>query len=94
MEGTRAVGAAAALAIGGTVGLDPQFGRPITGASMNPARSFGPALASGTSHDLWIYLLAPIVGAAIGVFAYEVVRGGSASRPPRSHEDREVPADD
>src|SRR5262245_37582610 len=77
---TRAVGAAAAIAIGGTVGLDALFGGAITGASMNPARSFGPALASGTWHDLWIYLAAPLVGAAIGVFAYEVVRRTSGSR--------------
>jgi MIP family channel proteins len=90
---TRAVGATAAIAIGGTVGLDALFGGPITGASMNPARSFGPALASGTWHDLWIYLLAPFAGAAIGVFAYEVVRGGSTSRPARSDEPRELAAD-
>lgn len=74
---TRAVGAAAAIAIGGTVGLDALFGGPITGASMNPARSFGPALASGTWTDFWIYLAAPLIGAAIGVFAYEFVRGRS-----------------
>ena len=72
---TRAVGAAAALAIGGTVGLDALFGGPITGASMNPARSFGPALASGTWHDLWIYLVGPIAGAALGALAYQLVRG-------------------
>lgn len=90
---TRAVGAAAAIAIGGTVGLDALFGGPITGASMNPARSFGPALASGTWHDLWIYLLAPLVGGALGVFAYEAVRGRSTSRPARSDEVREVTVD-
>jgi MIP family channel proteins len=72
---TRAVGAAAALAIGGTVGLDALFGGPVTGASMNPARSFGPALASGTWSDFWIYLVGPVVGACLGALAYQIVRG-------------------
>jgi aquaporin NIP len=72
---TRAVGAAAAIAIGGTVGLDALFGGPITGASMNPARSFGPALASGTWSSFWVYVVGPVIGAAIGVFAYGLVRG-------------------
>jgi MIP family channel proteins len=79
---TRAVGAAAAIAIGGTVGLDALFGGPITGASMNPARSLGPALVSGTWTDFWIYIVGPVVGAAIGVFAYELVRGERPSGPP------------
>jgi aquaporin NIP len=92
---TRAVGAAAAIAIGGTVGLDALFGGPITGASMNPARSFGPALASGTWHDLWIYIASPVIGAAIGVFAYQLVRGSgrrdarSSPTPERSSVDGE-----
>jgi aquaporin NIP len=78
---TRAVGAAAAIAIGGTVGFDALFGGPITGASMNPARSFGPALASGTWGSFWVYVAGPLLGAAIGVFAYGLVRGPSPSAP-------------
>ena len=72
---TRAVGAAAAIAIGGTVGLDAIFGGAVTGASMNPARSIGPALASGEWADLWIYLVGPLIGAALGAAAYQAVRG-------------------
>ncbi len=71
---TRAVGAAAAIAIGGTVGLDALFGGPITGASMNPARSFGPALASGTWTHFWIYVIGPVAGAALGALAYQFIR--------------------
>lgn len=72
---TRAVGAAAAIAIGGTVGLGALFGGPVTGASMNPARSIGPALVSGELTDLWIYLVGPLAGAALGALAYQLVRG-------------------
>jgi aquaporin NIP len=72
---TRAVGAGAAIAIGGAVGLDALFGGPVTGASMNPARSFGPALAAGQWNELWIYLAGPAIGAAGGALAYELVRG-------------------
>ncbi len=76
---TRAVGAAAAIAIGGAVALDALFGGPVTGASMNPARSFGPALASGEWGDFWIYVAGPVAGAAMGLFGYELVRGSPSS---------------
>jgi MIP family channel proteins len=72
---TRAVGEAAAIAIGATVGLDAMFGGPISGASMNPARSLGPALVSGDLHALWLYLLAPLAGATAGAVSYQLVRG-------------------
>jgi MIP family channel proteins len=71
---TRAVGEAAAIAIGGTVGLDALFGGPVSGASMNPARSFGPAVVSGDLHALWLYLVAPPLGAALGVVVYRFLR--------------------
>ena len=72
---TRAVGEAAAIAIGGTIGLDAMFGGPISGASMNPIRSIGPALVSGDLHALWLYIVAPIVGTSLGGLAYQFVRG-------------------
>lgn len=55
----------AGLAIGGTVLLEALFAGPITGASMNPARSIAPAVVSGHMSELWIYILAPIIGAAL-----------------------------
>jgi MIP family channel proteins len=80
---TRAIGEAAAIAIGGTVGLDAMFGGPITGASMNPARSIGPALVSGNLHALWLYIVAPVAGASLAALTYQFVRGETtnASEP-------------
>ncbi len=71
---TRAAGAPAAIAIGGAIALDALFGGPLTGASMNPARSFGPALIAGEWRDFWIYLAGPLLGAPLGAFAYQFVR--------------------
>jgi len=79
---TRAVGEAAAIAVGGTVGLDAMFGGPISGASMNPARSTGPALVSGDLHGLWLYIIAPICGATLAALAYQFVRGETTRPAP------------
>lgn len=79
---TRAVGEAAALAVGGVVALDALVGGPVSGASMNPARSFGPAVASGVFDAFWIYLIAPLVGASAAALAYQVIRG-EPSTPTR-----------
>jgi aquaporin NIP len=79
---TRAVGAAAAIAIGGTIGLDALVGGPVTGASMNPARSLGPALAAWEWRDFWIYVVGPVAGTALGGFAYQLVRGGDSASGP------------
>ncbi len=71
---TRAVGPAAAIAVGGAVGLDALFGGGVTGASMNPARSLGPALVASEWSHFWIYVLGPVVGAIIGALLYQLVR--------------------
>jgi MIP family channel proteins len=71
---TRAVGQAAAFAIGATVGLEAIFAGPISGASMNPARSLGPALISGIWTAQWVYVVAPLVGAALGAVLYRWLR--------------------
>jgi glycerol uptake facilitator-like aquaporin len=72
---TRAVGEAAAIAIGGTVAIGAIVGGPVTGASMNPARSLGPALVSGELGSTWIYVVAPVIGAALAAVTYQLLRG-------------------
>lgn len=71
---TKAVGTPAALAIGFTVVLDALWGGPISGASMNPARSFGPSFVAGVWNDQWIYWLAPVIGSVLGALLYQWLR--------------------
>jgi aquaporin NIP len=78
---TRAVGEAAAIAIGATVGLDAMFGGPITGASMNPARSLGPAIVAGDLTSIWVYLAAPCLGAIAAALMYQLLRAEDAAGP-------------
>lgn len=68
----------AGIAVGFTVGMDALMGGPLTGASMNPARSFGPALSAGVWDAHWIYWVAPITGTIAAVYAYDRLRRASA----------------
>ncbi len=66
----------AGLAIGLTVGVEAAFMGPITGASMNPARSFGPAFVAGIWQYHWVYWVAPILGAQLAVIVYRELSNG------------------
>ena len=66
----------AGLAIGLTVGMEAAFMGPITGASMNPARSLGPALVGGIWQHHWVYWVAPILGAQLAVIVYRQLSNG------------------
>jgi aquaporin Z len=72
----RAEGAMAGIAVGALIALEAAFGGPISGASMNPARSFGPALATANFAGHWLYWAAPLLGAALGAKAYQAVAAG------------------
>ena len=72
--GAREKGITAGIVVGSVIALEAMFAGPITGASMNPARSVGPALVSGNISNLWIYIAAPIAGAALGVIGCRCVR--------------------
>lgn len=70
----RAIGELAGLAVGATILLNVMFAGPISGASMNPARSLGPAIVSSKYDGIWIYLLGPTAGAIAGAWVYNIVR--------------------
>lgn len=70
---SRAVGELAGIAIGATVCLDAMVGGPVTGASMNPARSLGPVFVTGQWQYFHIYVIAPILGAIAGGYLYSFI---------------------
>jgi aquaporin Z len=76
-DGSRERGASAAMVIGGIVALEALFAGPISGASMNPARSIAPAVVSGATDSVWIYLAAPTLGALLAVPCCRLVRAGA-----------------
>ena len=74
--GSKEKGITAGIAVGSVVGLEAMFAGPICGASMNPARSLGPAIVSFHCEHLWIYLVAPVIGAFVATLACRCVREG------------------
>ncbi len=71
-HGSKEVRTMAGVAIGATVLLEAMFAGPISGASMNPARSLAPAIVSGNIHSLWIYIAAPSIGALLSGFVFKI----------------------
>src|SRR5438067_9875451 len=72
--GAREKGITAGIVVGSVIALEAMFAGPICGASMNPARSLGPAIVSGQLGNLWIYLAAPVIGAGFGVLCCRCIR--------------------
>ena len=79
--GAKERGITAGIAVGSVIALEALFAGPISGASMNPARSFAPALVSQHLSYLWIYLLAPVAGALLAVVGCRCVRKDCCSVP-------------
>jgi aquaporin Z len=75
------VGPLAALAVGGYIALAGLWGSPISGASMNPARSFGPDLVLLNFGHYWVYIVGPVAGALLAVGAAYVLRGPGGDEP-------------
>ena len=75
--GPKETGVMAGIAVGGVIALEALFAGPICGASMNPARSLAPAVVSGHLTAIWVYLAAPVLGAAVAVPLWRVVRPGN-----------------
>ncbi len=86
-HGSKEKGLVAGMAIGGTVGLEAIFAGPISGASMNPARSLAPAVVSGHLSAVWLYPTATVLGATAAVPAWFVVHQPSSSGVPERHPD-------
>ncbi len=79
-EGSKEKGLLAGITIGATVGLEALFAGPISGASMNPARSLGPALVSGQWQFLWLYIAAPVIGASLAILSCKLMRSPNCCR--------------
>jgi aquaporin Z len=77
------VGTIGALGVGGYIALAGLWAAPVSGTSMNPARSFGPALVGGDWTAYWVYVAGPLIGAALAVGAARILRGGGGDATAR-----------
>jgi len=73
-KGSKEQGLFAGIAIGGVVLLEAMFAGPVSGASMNPARSIGPAVVAGELKQLWIYITAPVLGAIAATIVHKMIK--------------------
>lgn len=91
--GAKEKGPLAGIAVGAVVALEALFGGPVSGASMNPARSLAPAVVAGRLDDLWVYLVAPIAGASAGVVLCRLIHppGACCRSPDRDLSDHSQP---
>lgn len=86
VQGSKIIGPNAGLAIGFTVAFDGLFGAPVSGASMNPARSLGPAILGHQMTTVWIYFLGPFLGTALAVGLAYLIQGN-----PTKHAEKVAP---
>jgi aquaporin Z len=82
-SGPKETGVMAGIAVGGVIALEALFAGPICGASMNPARSLAPALVTRNLASLWVYIAAPVIGAAIAVPCWKIIRSENGLRIQR-----------
>ncbi len=90
-QGSKESGILAGIAIGATVGLEALFGGPVSGASMNPARSIAPAMVTGNYEHLWIYILAPIFGMLAASFTWNYLNGSPIPNPKNNQDKLLIP---
>ena len=89
--GAKEKGVTAGVAVGAVIAFEALFAGPVSGASMNPARSLAPAVAAGRVEHLWVYLTAPVLGAVLAVVACTAVRGPGCCPPAPNPESAPCP---
>lgn len=79
--GAKEKGITAGIAVGGVIAMEALFGGPLSGASMNPARSLAPAIVTGHLSHVWVYIAGPLAGAALAVPLYALIRPKAEPTP-------------